>query len=96
MAIKVATVTSIDRTVESVNITSKATQSDDKTSKFQMTPTPAGTNIKERWAKITWIVGRKLLDNVGSKANAASKITKPRTGPGIGSHNPRAINSPAS
>ena len=96
MAIKVATVTSIDRTVESVNMTSKATQSDYKTSKFHMTPTPAGTNIKERWAKITWIVGRKLLDNVVSKANAASKITKPRTGPGIGSPNPRAINSPAS
>ena len=89
-------VTSIDKIVDSVRTISNLAQSDDKTSKLLITPTPAGTNIKDKWARITCVVGRSALAKSGLRARAANKITKPKTGPGIGRPNPRAINSPAS
>ena len=96
IAINVATVTSIDKIVDRVRTISNLAQSDDRTFKLPITPTPAGTNIKDKWARITCVVGRRALAKGGLRARAASKITKPKTGPGIGRPNPRAINSPAS
>ena len=89
-------VTSIDKIVDRVRTTSNLAQSDDRTSKLPITPTPAGTNIKDKWARMTCVVGRRARVKDGFRARAASKITRPKTGPGIGRPNPRATNSPAS
>ena len=53
MVINVATVTSIDKIVERVSTTSNLAQSEDRASKLPITPTPAGTNINDKWAKMT-------------------------------------------
>src|SRR5680860_36558 len=61
----VPTAASMESTVERVRITSSAIPSCDKNSKLPITPTPAGTNRKDRFAKMVVVVGLRRSASAG-------------------------------
>ena len=61
----VPTAASMESTVERVRIASSTIPSADKTSMLPITPTPADTNRKDRFAKMTVVVGLSRSASVG-------------------------------